>query len=181
MKSLKHGMKTIWKLPEKGKKLCKKSENWIESNFPVAHWHEVIRAKPSNFSRKIISNQNIYTQPNDQLRIRWPIRNFQICKISKTYLLCIFSQKYSGGNKARAMNQGLRCGRDKGRALQELDGERSRDDDSVIERNQSTWEWNRRLQENFQNSETDGVPVVLEVLRENLDFWEFKDRYVPYT
>ena len=38
----------------------------------------------------------------------------------------------------RVRNQGLRHGRNKGKAPLELDGERSRGDNSVTERNQST-------------------------------------------
>lgn len=59
--------------------------------------------------------------------------------------------------------------------------ERSRDDNSVIERNQSTLTQDRKLQKNFQNSEIDGVLDVFEAEREFILLGEFKVRYVPNT
>ena len=66
-----------------------------------------------------------------------------------------------------------------GEPPQESDGERSRDDNSVIERNQASLAQNRRFLNNFQNSIIDRVSDVFEVLREFILLGEYNGRYMP--
>lgn len=107
--------------------------------------------------------------------MRIPIKNFQTCKISKTYLLFILSQKYSGNEARKKMivETSIRVSereKTKREPPQEFDGERSKDDNSVIKRNQFSLAQNRNLQENFENSETDRVSDMIDVLRWDLYF-----------